>query len=54
MRQALILVGGRGTRLGSLARDTPKPLMPIAGDKRFLDYLIEDIARHGVEEIILL
>lgn len=54
MRQALILVGGRGTRLGTLARDTPKPLMPIAGDKRFLDYLIEDIARHGVEEIILL
>lgn len=54
MRQALILVGGRGTRLGNLARDTPKPLMPIAGDKRFLDYLIEDIARHGIEEIILL
>lgn len=54
MRQALILVGGRGTRLGDLARDTPKPLMPIAGDKRFLDYLIEDLARHGVEEIILL
>jgi D-glycero-D-manno-heptose 1,7-bisphosphate phosphatase len=54
MRQALILVGGRGTRLGALAQDTPKPLMPIAGDVRFLDYLIENIARHGVEEIILL
>jgi D-glycero-D-manno-heptose 1,7-bisphosphate phosphatase len=54
MRQAIILVGGRGTRLGELARDRPKPLMPIAGDVPFLDYLLEDIARHGVKEIILL
>lgn len=54
VRQALILVGGRGTRLGDAARDYPKPLVPIAGDVRFLDYLIEDIARHGIEEIVLL
>lgn len=54
VRQAVILVGGRGTRLGELARDTPKPLMPIEGDRRFLDYLVENIARHGVEEILLI
>lgn len=54
VRQALILVGGRGTRLGEAARDYPKPLVPITGDLRFLDYLIEDIARHGIEEIVLL
>ncbi len=54
LRQAIILVGGRGTRLGALAQDTPKPLMPIAGDARFLDYLIDDVARHGVREIVLL
>ena len=54
MRQAVILVGGRGTRLGALAQDTPKPLMPITGDIRFLDYLVENIARHGFEEILLL
>lgn len=53
MRQAVILVGGKGTRLGAAARDTPKPLMPIAGDVRFLDYLLENIARHGVREILL-
>ncbi len=28
-RQAVILVGGRGTRLGALASNTPKPLMQI-------------------------
>ncbi|MBX9747196.1 MAG: HAD-IIIA family hydrolase [Hyphomonadaceae bacterium] len=54
IRQAVILVGGRGTRLGEAARDYPKPLVPIAGDVRFFDYLIEDIARHGVEDIVLL
>jgi D,D-heptose 1,7-bisphosphate phosphatase len=53
MRQAVILVGGRGTRLGEAARDTPKPLMPIVGDVRFLDYLIENIARHGLTDILL-
>jgi histidinol-phosphate phosphatase family protein len=54
MRQAVILVGGRGTRLGELARDIPKPLVPIGGDHRFLDLLVDDIARHGFEEILLL
>ena len=54
LKQAVILVGGRGTRLGALARDVPKPLLPIAGDVRFLDYLLENFARHGVEELILL
>jgi D-glycero-D-manno-heptose 1,7-bisphosphate phosphatase len=54
MRQAVILVGGRGTRLGALTRDIPKPLMAIAGAKAFLDYLIEDIARHGITDIVLL
>jgi D-glycero-D-manno-heptose 1,7-bisphosphate phosphatase len=54
MRQAVILVGGKGTRLGASTRDTPKPLLPIVGDTRFLDYLIDNVARHGIEEILLL
>ena len=54
MRQAVFLVGGKGTRLGPSTRDTPKPLLPIDGDTRFLDYLIENVARHGIEEILLL
>lgn len=52
--QAVILVGGRGTRLGALAVDTPKPLMAINDDKLFLDYLILNVARHGVKDIVLL
>ena len=54
MRQAVLLVGGRGTRLGDLAQNTPKPLLPIVGSKLFLDFLIENIARSGVEETLLL
>lgn len=54
MRQAVVLVGGRGTRLGELARETPKPLMPIAGDRRFLDYLLHNVARHGFTDILLI
>lgn len=54
MRQALILVGGKGTRLGDLARHAPKPLLSIAGQTRFLDYNLVNLARHGVRDIVLL
>lgn len=54
IRQGVILVGGRGTRLGALAADLPKPLVSIAGSTRFLDYLIADLARHGINDIVLL
>jgi mannose/cellobiose epimerase-like protein (N-acyl-D-glucosamine 2-epimerase family)/dTDP-glucose pyrophosphorylase len=54
MRQAVILVGGRGTRLGALARDLPKPMMPIEDGKPFLDYAIENFARCGVTDVVLL
>ncbi len=54
MRQAFVLVGGKGTRLGPLARDTPKPLLPVAGGRRFLDYILVHLARQGVRDIVLL
>ena len=54
IRQALILAGGRGTRLGAITEAIPKPMLRIAGDRPFLDYLIEMIERHGYEDIVLL
>jgi D-glycero-D-manno-heptose 1,7-bisphosphate phosphatase len=54
IRQAVVLVGGKGTRLGALARLTPKPLMQITAERRFLDYLLQAVAEAGVEEILLL
>jgi D-glycero-D-manno-heptose 1,7-bisphosphate phosphatase len=53
IRQAVILVGGKGARLGAITRTVPKPMLPIA-DRPFLDYLLEMLARHGYEDILLL
>lgn len=54
VRQAIFLVGGKGTRLGHLTASVPKPLLEIAPGVRFLDVLIEDAARQGFNDIILL
>lgn len=54
VRQAVILVGGKGTRLGDLTRATPKPMMQITRDRCFLDYIIENLARQGFDRITLL
>lgn len=54
LRQGIVLVGGRGTRLGALARDTPKPLLRIDGGRRFLDYVLMSLADAGVTRILLL
>ena len=53
IRQAALLVGGRGTRLGALTDTMPKPMAPVAG-RPFLDWQIEDVARQGVTHILLL
>ncbi len=50
--QALILVGGEGTRLRPLTETVPKAVMPLAG-KPFLAYMIDWLGRHGVDEIVL-
>jgi D-glycero-D-manno-heptose 1,7-bisphosphate phosphatase len=54
LRQAVILVGGLGTRLGERTRTVPKPMLPVGG-RPFLDTLIDEIARYDVfDEILLL
>ena len=53
IRQAAILVGGLGTRLAPLTAATPKPLLPC-GDRPFLAWILRELCRFGVEEILLL
>ena len=53
MTQAAILVGGRGTRLGGLTAETPKPLLLVNGAP-FLDILVRHLHKHGVDRILLL
>ncbi len=54
MKQAVILVGGRGTRLGEATRSTPKPLVAIAEECVFLDVLLDNVVRQGFDDVILL
>jgi D-glycero-alpha-D-manno-heptose 1-phosphate guanylyltransferase len=52
-RQALILAGGAGTRLQSVVSDVPKPMARVRG-RPFLEYLVAQVVRAGVEEVVLL
>lgn len=54
VRQACILVGGKGTRLGDLTRTVPKPLIDIGDNVVFLDVVIDEVARQGFTDIVLL
>lgn len=51
--QAVFLVGGRGSRLGDLTTDTPKPLLPVAG-RPFIEHLLDKAVRDGFTDLILL
>jgi mannose-1-phosphate guanylyltransferase len=50
--QAIVLVGGEGTRLRPLTSDVPKPAVTLV-DRPFLAYAIEWLAAHGVGEVVL-
>jgi len=54
VRQACILVGGKGTRLGALTRTTPKPLLEIGQGVLFIDLLLDQLSRQGFNDIVLL
>lgn len=49
--QAIVLVGGEGTRLRPLTNDVPKPALTLV-DRPFLAYMIEWLAGHGVSEAV--
>ncbi|MBK9926030.1 MAG: NTP transferase domain-containing protein [Anaerolineales bacterium] len=50
--KAVILAGGKGTRLAPYTRILPKPLMPI-GEMPILEVLLRQMKRAGVEDVIL-
>lgn len=49
--QAILLAGGLGTRLRSVVSDRPKP-MALIGDKPFMEYVVHELSRHGITDII--
>ena len=50
--KAVILAGGKGTRLKPYTTVFPKPLMPI-GDKPILEIVVKQLKSHGFDEIIM-
>ena len=53
MKQALILAGGKGTRLTNIDKNIPKPMVGILG-KPLLQYQIELCRKHGFTNIFIL
>jgi D-glycero-alpha-D-manno-heptose 1-phosphate guanylyltransferase len=52
IKEAIILAGGKGTRLKSVVKDVPKPMADISG-KPFLYYLIEKLIKQKVNRFII-
>jgi mannose-1-phosphate guanylyltransferase len=50
--QAVILVGGEGTRLRPLTSTVPKPVVPLV-DRPFIAYMLEWLGRHGVDDVVM-
>lgn len=53
VKQAVILCGGLGTRLGNLTKNTPKPLLKI-NKSTFIDHIINHLVKYKFKKIILL
>lgn len=52
MREAIILAGGRGTRLRAVVTDVPKPMAPVAG-RPFLEIVLSFLAASGFRRVVL-
>ena len=50
--QALVLVGGEGTRLRPLTLTQPKPALPLV-DRPFIRYMVDWLGRHGIDEVVM-
>ncbi len=50
-KQAVILVGGEGTRLRPVTSRVPKPVAPLV-ERPFVAYILENLARHGVARAV--
>ena len=52
IKTAVILCGGRGTRLGALGNEIPKTLVKVQ-NKEIIWYIINNLKKNGFSHIIL-
>ncbi len=50
--KAVVMAGGKGTRIASLSKDLPKPMLPLSG-KPILEREIEVLRQEGFSDIVL-
>jgi len=51
--RAIILAGGKGTRLRPYTYTLPKPLMPIGGEMPILEIILKQLKNHGFREVTI-
>jgi glucose-1-phosphate adenylyltransferase len=51
---ALILAGGKGTRLEPLSRDRAKPAVPFGGAYRIIDFTLSNCINSGLRQVLIL
>ncbi len=51
--KAVIMAGGKGTRLKSISKKIPKPMFPILG-KPIIEYQIESLKKSGIDDITIM
>lgn len=50
--QAVIMAGGKGTRLSSVTKDVPKPMVDFCGCP-LLSYIVNNLKENGVDDIVM-
>jgi NDP-sugar pyrophosphorylase family protein len=52
IRKAIVLAAGRGTRMGTLTAELPKPMLPVDG-RPMLEHILERLGAAGIERVLL-
>ena len=53
LHRAVVLAAGKGTRMGRLTADVPKPMLPVHGEP-MLAHILRKLAKAGVDEFLLI
>ncbi len=53
IESAVILAAGKGTRMGNLTAETPKPMLPLAG-KPMLEHILDRLRDAGIQRVVLI
>ncbi len=52
LNTAVIMAGGKGSRLYPLTKDTPKPMLELAG-RPILELIVENLVKNGIRKIVI-